>query len=308
VKRRGKWAIGIVVLALGAVAAYLWTPDLARDTLEAKYLAEPDDMVDVAGTRLHVRDTGPSDAPAVIMIHGFGSSLQTWEGWAQALGDSFRVIRFDLPGAALSPPDPTGDYTDARTMEIIDALMDDLGLARAHLIGNSIGGRIAWMFAANRPDRVGKLILVAPDGYASQGRQYGETPEIPLSLTMLQYVLPRPFLRESMAPSYGDPSALTEDRVDVYHDLLRAPGSRPALIARIAQSVLPEPEPLLRSIAAPTLLVWGAKDAMIPVSNAQDYLRELPDARLVRFDDLGHVPQEEAPQRTVAPVRAFLEE
>ena len=85
-----------------------------------------------------------------------------------------------------------------------------------------------------------------------------------------------------------------------------APGVRDAMIARMEQIRLADPEPLLRRIQAPTLLLWGEKDSMIPAGNAADYLRNLPDAKLVTFPDLGHVPQEEAPDRTLAAVRQFL--
>jgi pimeloyl-ACP methyl ester carboxylesterase len=121
-----------------------------------------------------VRDSGASDAPAVIMLHGFGSSLHTWEPLAQALQSDYRVIRFDLPGSGLSEPDTTRDYSDARTLDLLAALMDRLGVAQASLIGNSIGGRISWRFAAQYPQRVTKLVLISPDGFASSRLAYGQ--------------------------------------------------------------------------------------------------------------------------------------
>ena len=156
-----------VVLGTGLA---LWTPDLPRAELEARYLASPADLVEVAGTMLHLRDRGPRDAPAVIMIHGFGASLHTWAGWQDRLAAERRVVSFDLPGLGLSPPDATGDYSDRRVTEIVLAIMDQLGLERADLVGNSIGGRIAFTFAARHPERVRKLVLVSPDGYESPGR------------------------------------------------------------------------------------------------------------------------------------------
>ena len=86
-----------------------------------------------------------------------------------------------------------------------------------------------------------------------------------------------------------------------------APGVRRALLARTAQVLLQPPEPILRRIRAPTLLVWGEKDRLIPFSNAQDYLKAIPNSRLVSFPDLGHVPQEEDPAQSLLPVEAFLE-
>jgi pimeloyl-ACP methyl ester carboxylesterase len=192
-------------------------------------------------------------------------------------------------------------------MEILLALMDRLGIARASLVGHSIGGRIAWSFAAAHPDRLAKLVLIAPDGFASPGSGYGEAPEVPAMATLMRYVLPKAVLRASLAPAYGNPAALADETVDRYYDLMLAPGVRDALIARMRQTVREDPRPRLRTIAVPVLLVWGDRDGMIPVANAEDYHRELPDSRLVTFPGLGHVPHEEAPAETVGSVKAFLD-
>ena len=302
----------IVLLAVPALALLAagcaWTPDLSRETLDARYLAAPSDMREVAGTRLHVRDTGPRDARAVVMIHGVASSLHTWEAWATGLEDAFRVIRFDLPGSGLSPPDPTGDYTDARTVAVLDALMDDLGVERAAIIGNSLGGRIAWRYGSAHPSRVDRLVLVAPDGFASPPFEYGKPTEISPLFDLVEYVLPRFFLRSSLEGAYADPARLDEATLDRYHDLLRAPGVRGALLARFRQVRLVDPVPLLGEMEMPVLLLWGEEDGFIPIANAEDYIAALPDARLVRLEGIGHVPMEEAPGVSLAPVRAFLGE
>lgn len=289
------------------LAFLLWTPDRDRASLEALYLQSPADMVQVAGQRLHVRDTGPKDAPAILMIHGFGASLHTWEPWAQVLSRTHRVLRFDLPGSGLSEPDPQGDYRDARTMALLQALLDQRGIARAHIVGHSIGGRMAWTFAAQHPQRVGRLVLLAPDGFAGPGSAYGQAPEVPAVMGLMRHVLPRPLLRMNLAPAYADPTVLTDAMTTQYHDLMRAPGSRQALLSRLQQTVLVDPVPLLRSIQAPTLLLWGEKDAFIPVANAADYLRALPNATLVRLPGVGHVPQEEAVQDGLDAVQRFLQ-
>jgi pimeloyl-ACP methyl ester carboxylesterase len=184
--------------------------------------------------------------------------------------------------------------------------MDRLGLARASLAGNSIGGRIAWRFAATHPERVIKLVLVAPDGFESDGIVYGRAPVVSGTARAMRYVLPKFLIRMNLAAAYGDPAALSDETVDRYYDLMRAPGVREAIIARMEQTVLEDPRPLLQRIEVPVLLVWGGKDAMIPASNAADYQRELPNARLALFPELGHVPQEEAPDDTAAAVKAFL--
>jgi pimeloyl-ACP methyl ester carboxylesterase len=247
----------VSLIVLAAVGAWLWTPDRSRVELERVYLNAAADYVDVAGIRLHVRDSGPKTAPAIILLHGMGASLHTWEPWATALSATHRVIRFDLPGCGLTGPDPTGLYTNDRRMAVLSALMDHLGVPRATLIGNSMGGRLAWTFAAANPTRVSKLVLISPDGYASPGFDYGRPPTVPAILGVMRWVLPKSMLRSNLAIAYADPGRLTDAVATRYHDLLRAPGVRSAMLEQMRQSVLVPPEPLLRQITAPTLLVWG---------------------------------------------------
>ncbi len=296
----------LLSLALAILFYALWTPDRPRAELEARYLQPPCGYLTVAGIRLHLCDSGPRQAPAIILLHGFGSSLQTWDAWAAALSVDHRVIRFDLPGSGLTGPDPTGDYSDHRSIAILTALMDTLGIARASLIGNSIGGRIAWTFAALEPARTDRLVLVSPDGFASPGFEYGKPPQVPWILGLMRYALPKPVLRMNLAPAYANPAALTDAVVTRYYELMLAPGVREAQLMRMRQTILRNPVPLLRRVQAPTLLLWGRKDGMIPFSNAADYLQAMPHAVLAPLPDLGHVPQEEAPDVSIIPVRAFL--
>jgi pimeloyl-ACP methyl ester carboxylesterase len=297
--------LAIVFVLIGG-GAWLYTPDKPRSTLEAKYATPPSQFIEAAGVRLHVRDTGVKTAPAVILLHGFGMSLHTWDGWAQALEANFRVVRLDLPGFGLTGIDPSGDYTDVRMLEVIAAVMDKLGLARASIAGNSMGGRFAWQFAAKYPARVDKLVLISPDGFKSLGLEYGQRASVPAMVKLMKYALPKSMLKASLAPAYADQAKLSDDVVTRYHDLMLAPGVRGAIIARMEQLVLEDPMPLLRSITAPTLLLWGEKDAMIPLNNAADYQKALPDSRLVTFPKLGHVPHEEDPAQSLVPVTAFL--
>lgn len=295
----------ISVLLVGAMT-WLYAPDKPRAELEAEYAAPPSQFLEVAGLRLHVRDTGPREAPALILLHGFGSSLQTWDQWAAALDTDYRLIRYDEPGFGLTGPDPSGNYSDTHSVAVLEALMNRLGLPHATIIGHSMGGRIAWRFAAAHPDRVDHLVLMAADGFSSPGMDYGQTPKVPAMMKLLPYVLPMPLLRASLKPAYGDPSVLTDAMATRYRDMLLAPGVRQAILDRVGQAVLVDPEPILRTITAPTLLIWGEADGMVPVSNASDYLRDIKGARLVSFPKLGHLTQEEAPAPTAAALRDFL--
>lgn len=294
--------IGLLV----AAAAWLWTPDLKRADLEARYARGPGDFIEIAGLRLHMRDKGPRDAPVVILLHGFGGSLQTWDDWTRLFEPSLRVISLDLPGAGLTGADPSGDYTDARGMVVLLALMDKLGIDRASLVGHSMGGRLAWQFAAAHPDRVDKLVLVSPDGFASPGFNYGKAPEVGVSLKAMKYMLPKALLKMSLAPAYANPAVITPELVTRYYEMMLAPEVRSAMIARLEQSVMQDPVPILARITAPTLLMWGDRDAMIPIANADDYLKAIPGARLAKFAGVGHLPQEEAAQPSGKAILSFL--
>ena len=299
------WCVFLAIL-FGAALAGLYTPDKRRADLEAVYARPPSQFIEIAGIRLHLRDTGPKSAPALIFLHGFGSSLQTWDDWAHDLEADHRVIRYDLPGFGLTGADPTGDYSDRRSIAVLLALMDRLGVSRASVIGNSMGGRIAWTFAALNANRTDKLVLISPDGFASPGLDYGVTSKAPLMIRALPYVLPSFMLRNSLAPAYANADVMTDALFTRYRDMMLAPGVRQAIVDRMNQMALVDPVPLLKAIEAPTLLMWGEKDGMIPFANSADYLRALPHATLAALPGVGHIPQEEAP-RTVTILRKFLE-
>ncbi|QYU67293.1 alpha/beta fold hydrolase [Leptolyngbya sp. 15MV] len=298
-------AVGLLVATLIA-AVWAWTPDRPRAALEERYAAPPSQFLMLDGLRVHLRDTGPRDAPAVLMLHGFGSSLHTWEAWARAMEGAFRVVRLDLPGFGLTGADPTGDYSDTRAVMLLARLLDQLGIARADVIGSSMGGRIAWRFAAERPDRVRRLVLMAPDGFASRGFEYDRPIGVSPLMRVLPYAMPRPLLRTTTAAAFADPAVLTPDLLDRYEAMLRAPGVRHAILDRMRSHALVPPEPFLRRIEAPVLLLWGERDRMVPASHAVDYERVLRNSRTVILPNLGHVPMEEAPAASVVPILDFL--
>lgn len=299
------WLAGPFVLAAAALPLLMCAPDKSRAELEPLY---PGEYRLVDGVRLRLRDTGPAHAPAIVMLHGFASSLETWEPWAQLLSARFRVVRFDLPGFGLSGLDPTGDYSDAREVSILAELMRILGVERATLVGSSMGGRIAWSFAARHPDRVSRMVLVSPDGFANPGFPHDRAPAASAVLRALTpyFAPPASLLRLALAAAYGRPEALSQATLKRYRDLLLAPGVRRAITSRMEQMSLRDPAPVLARIEAPTLLIWGEKDSVIPIGAAKAFLHDLVRATLVRLPGLGHVPFEEDPLASFAPLQKFL--
>jgi pimeloyl-ACP methyl ester carboxylesterase len=242
----------------------------------------------------------------VLLLHGFGSSLQTWDVWAAQLETQYRVIRLDLPGFGLTGPSPLHDYSEAGDLATLTHFVDKLGVASFSIIGHSMGGKMAWGLAAADPDRVKALVLMAPDGFP-EAKDIGSKPyAMPSIMSVIKFSLPKFLVRKSIEPAFFDVSALSDSLVDRYYDMLRAPGVRAAILERSNQTIYTDPVPRLKQITAPTLLIWGEQDQMIPSSNAQSYANVLSNSKTVLLPKLGHLVQEEQPEIALTHVVAFL--
>ena len=285
----------------------LWSPDLDRADLERQYARAGSQFVQTPGLRTHVQIEGPAHAPVVLLLHGFGSSLQTWDAWGQGLANEYRMVRLDIAGFGLTGPAEPGDYSDEADVQRLLAVVDQLGLPSMTVVGHSMGGRLAWHFAAAHPQRVDKLVLIAPDGFPDPQAKSDRTYDVPAWMGVARYALPRWMIKKGVASAYADPSRLDDDTARRYQDMLLAPGVRQAVLARMAQTRNRDPLPWLQRLTMPTLLLWGAQDGMIPAENSMDYQRAMPHAQRVVMPDVGHLPHEEQPQRSLQAVRDFLQ-
>jgi len=285
----------------------LWTPDLDRADLERQYARASSQFVQTPGLRTHVHIEGPAHAPVLLLLHGFGSSLQTWDAWGQGLATEYQVVRLDIAGFGLTGPAEPGDYSDEADVQRLLAVVDQLGLSTMTVVGHSMGGRLAWHFAAAHPQRVDKLVLIAPDGFPDPQAHSEMTYAVSAWMGLVRYTLPRWMIKKGVASAYADPSRLDDNTVQRYQDMLLAPGVRPAVLARMAQTRNRDPLPWLQRLSMPTLLLWGAQDQMIPVANAMDYQRAIPHAQRVVLPGVGHLPHEEQPQGSLQALRDFLQ-
>jgi pimeloyl-ACP methyl ester carboxylesterase len=300
--------VACLVFAVAGVIA-TWAPDQSVEQLSVRWAQAPSRFVAVNGMQVHVRDEGPRNDPMpIVLLHGTSASLHTWDGWTHRLTGQRRVIRFDLPGFGLTGPDPQNDYSMAAYVRFVGAVMDTLGVNTFVLAGNSLGGQIAWETAAAMPQRVSKLVLIDAAGYSFKpksvpiGFWVARTPGL---REVMGQMLPRGMVRSSLRNVYGDPSRVTPELVDRYYDMALRAGNRQALGKRFEQ-VLSSDEATIKTLKVPTLILWGAKDRLIPPENAQRFEADIAGSRLVVFADLGHVPHEEDAQRTVDAFKVFL--
>jgi pimeloyl-ACP methyl ester carboxylesterase len=300
------WIILGIILIL--FFSFLWTPDQKKEALELKYNTEDMRYLQLSDAQIRISDTGSQNAEVLLLLHGFGSSLETWDDLAKPLSASYRVIRCDIVGFGLSGPAINRDYSDEGDVRRILETLDLLHIQKVILIGHSLGGRIAWNFAARYPNRIQKLVLIAPDGFPDLKTVGEHTYEVPQFAKLMQYILPTFLVKQSIAPAYIDPNHMTDAIVQRYHDMLTAPGVRQALLDRMQQTMNTDPTSRLKTITAPTLLLWGEKDAMIPAENALSYEKVMPQAKKVVVPALGHLLFEEAPETTFAVLKEFLDQ
>lgn len=303
-------AVAALLVALGGIVGVIWVPDVPVSALAERWAPPPSQFVALAGMRVHLRDEGPRDDPVpIVLIHGTSASLHTWQGWVRVLSAHRRVISFDLPGFGLTGPAPDADYTIEAYVRFMRILLDHLGIERCVLAGNSLGGDIAWETAYALPKRVEKLVLVDSGGYpfVSTSVPIGfRLARVPVLNRLVENLLPRGLIEGSLRSVYGDPSKVTPELVDLYFDMARRDGNRVALARRFAQNDLGAHSGRIATLKLPTLILWGGRDRLVPPENAQRFHRDIAGSTLVMFDDLGHVPQEEDPARTVAAVEDFL--
>jgi pimeloyl-ACP methyl ester carboxylesterase len=304
------WSLLLMAGALGATFIAWRVPDQPVSALQAKWAPPPSTFVEVRGMQVHLRDEGPRDDPLpIVLLHGTGASLHTWEGWTEALARKHRVIRFDLPGFGLTGPSPDGIYTVESYVDTVLAVADKLGVQRFVLAGNSLGGYVAWATAVLHPQRVDRLVLVDAAGYPFRSQSIPLAFRIartPILNVLMRDVLPRGVVASSLRDVYGDPTRVTPELVDRYFDLATRAGNRAALVARFDQTQPGSLAERVREIQAPTLILWGGQDRLIPLEFGEQFARDIHGSRLVVFDRLGHVPHEEDPARTVAAVLPFI--
>jgi pimeloyl-ACP methyl ester carboxylesterase len=303
--------LGVIAAVLVVAFLLARTPDTDAAEMRAKYGAAPSRFVKLTdGRTVHLRDEGPRDALAIVLLHGSNADLHTWQKWADGLKADYRVIRYDQRGHGLTGPAPGGDYrTDAFAADV-DAVADTLGLERFVLAGNSMGGGIAVRYAMLHPERLAGLVLVDAGG-APVRREGGGNLAFTLARTpvingIFSQMLPRGLVEKSYRQSVSNQAIVTPAAVDRYWELARYPGNRAATRARFAQGWTTFTPEQVSAIRTPTLVMWGDEDSLIPFQAAQWFVDHLPDAELVHYPGIGHIPMEEAPGRSLADLREWL--
>ncbi|MEQ8925165.1 MAG: alpha/beta hydrolase [Fulvivirga sp.] len=296
--------IPLVITTLGlAVFSMLYTPDIPLEALKEKYADEKSRFLNIEGINVHYQQIGKG--PDLVLLHGTGASLHSWEGWVDNLKNDFRITTLDLPAFGLTGPNKEGVYTIDYYVDFLEKFTSELGIDEFYLAGNSLGGGIAWSFALNNSEKVKSLILVDASGYPSE--------EIPfvfklarnnVTSWLLTTITPRSFIEGNLKEVYYDDTKITESLIDRYHQLTLSPGNRQAFVDR-ARHTMQYQYNRINELNMPVLILWGKYDEWVALEDAYAFEKDLENDQLIIYE-CGHLPMEELPKKSARDVEIFL--
>jgi pimeloyl-ACP methyl ester carboxylesterase len=305
-------AVAVVVILLAAVWLRLRGPDIPYDALEAKYADSASHFIDLPGNfRAHYQEYGDPQSPLLVLLHGFGDSYTSWEGWTAELKNRFHVISLDFPGHGLTRAPPGYQLAGPGLADFVDEFAARLSLPKFAVAGNSMGGAAAWQLAARHPERINALILVDAAGWPAEK----PPTNIPLAFRILQYPIGRAFLRsinnspliaEGLRTDVYDKTLITPALVARWAEFQRAPGHRAILMDVNIGALTTASVAILSRINVPTLVLNGENDVLVEPASARKFVAAIPGAKLILYPRVGHLPQIEIPRRSAVDVASFL--
>ena len=304
-----KYALyGFVFFLVLAIKSVVYS-DIPVEILKEKYANEFSKFVEIDGMQVHYRVEGKGIP--IVLIHGTGASLHTWDDWTLKLKENYQVIRMDLPAFGLTGPNKSGDYSIEQYTQFLEEFVVKMKLDSMFLAGNSLGGNIAWNYASKNPEKVQKLILVDASGLPTNKPQpwIFKMAKTPVLSKLFLYITPKSIIEDNLKQVYEDDTKISDALITRFHDMALREGNRKAFVDRakidFTTSEASKKEQL-QNIQTPTLLIWGAKDTWIPLDNGKRMDALLPNSKLVVLQNSGHVPMEENPKESFKVLNDFL--
>lgn len=260
-------------------------------------------FVQVEGARVRYLDVG--EGPAVVLLHGFASSIENWLTVIPTLKTANRVLAVDLKGFGWTDR-PVADYSPAAQAELLRAVLDERKVDQVALVAHSWGSSVALAFALKYPARVSRLVLYDAWIYDSQ---------LPSMFHMARAQGVGEFLfsafyserhEERLTLGFYDPDFVTQPFVEAVERAFERPGTKAAALATVRGMRFEEQEHRYGEIRVPTLLLWGREDVVTPVSYGERLLRQLPNAQLKVYPRCGHFPMLEAVGQSNTDLVTFL--
>ena len=311
-----RFSIALAALLFLVAIISLRTPDTDRNEMLDKYTNQHSSFIGGEfGLKVHYRDQGKRDGEPVIFLHGSSGSLHVFEPLIGKISGNYRLISYDHPGHGLTGPHPSNDYSYAGYSRILDLVRSELHIDKFVLVGHSMGGWIAWRYAAEHPDAVDALVLISASGMPA--REGDPATRLSLGQRLMQtsfgrwlseYTMPRSMIESSSRSAIYDDDLVSDELVDQFWELMRFPGNRHAFSIRSQMSRELHLAHMANSIEAPTLLIWGDKDTSVLPSTALSFNERIKRSEILILPDVGHLPILEAPVNIQAAIEQFLDE
>lgn len=278
---------------------------LTREQADELFTSYRSKFAEIEGLRVHYRDEGEGET--IVLLHGFGASLHTWEAWAKDLVKSYRVIRIDIPGFGLSDTPKRHHIHVDFFINWLEHFLNHLGVHKCHIAGNSFGGWMSWEFALQHPNRVDKLVLINAAGYFTKDTNVRtiEYANRGLFKKLLAKGVPRFIVKNIVSKAFGDKSKLNDFIINRYYGLTNREGNLASIIKFASQPPISNTN-RIKEVQQSTLIMWGAKDAVIHYVDAFKFKHDIEGSRLVMYDNAGHVPMVELPEETLQDLKTFL--
>jgi pimeloyl-ACP methyl ester carboxylesterase len=301
----------MIFVVVGVIVIFwneLGIQEIPLATLQEKYEKKESKYITVNGTSIHYCDEGKG--PAIVALHGIADSLHTWDEWAKEMTSRYRIVRMDIPGFGLTGPVKDGVYSKEMFIGFLDKFLTELKIENCILVGNSLGGAIAWNYALQFPQKVNQLILIDPAGYPMEIPWPLNLAETPGVRHVARLITPRWIFQMSINQVFADSSKVTSETVDRFYELALRPGNREALVKIMAALTKLNHDPAfsksITNISVPTLLMWGKKDIWIPVSHVSKWKQDVHDIQTILYENAGHVPHLEIPGRVATDMHQWI--
>ena len=319
--RKGKVISLLIVLGIGGFFYSGTFLDITRGELQQKYATESSDFLKTPdGKIIHYKDEGDPSLPTIVFLHGFNGSLFNFERLVPFLDNEFRLVSIDLPGFGLTGAIPSEDYSNDSFIETVNQITEHLNIVTFSIAGNSMGGGVAWRFALLHPEKIDALILLASSSISRKEErervesQKRETPwawrlmRSNLTKFFLSYYTPKFFATQGLKASVFDEKIATDELATQFHDLVLLTGSRNAIISMFGNRRGYQEDPdILASIEAPTLVIHGREDNIIPYESSFIFQEYIKDVELKIYPNTGHLPMYEAPEKIANDIKKFIE-
>ena len=304
-------AIGLFVLIAAGLTVF-GQRDIPVDQLKVKYTNSASNFMPLMGMQVHYRSEGnQEDSLPIVLIHGTSSSLHTWDSLVNLLIPAHkRIIRLDLPAFGLTGPNPENKYNSIYYTHFLDSFLNKLSIKKCILGGNSLGGAIAWQYAVAYPDKISQLILIDAAGYPRKNEKGSlgfKIASMPIINNLLLFITPKSLVKKSLETVFYNSSLISDATITRYHEMLLRAGNRRAALS-LFQNRMAQDASAIKTITAPTLILWGEQDQLISVEDAYLFQKDIKNNSLVILQKVGHIPMEESPHAVAKTILEFIKE